>query len=226
MHILIVEDDVDIARLIAGQLTRSSFVPHVAASLADARGAIGECRFPLILIDRRLPDGDGLSLVSLIRGAQLDARVMILTALDTVGEKVQGLDAGADDYLTKPFDADELMARIRASLRRPGGEKTPPIVCGALSFDPASRVVFVKGEPIVLHGLELTLLESLLRNLRRTTSRRVLIADVYGRPNRIAHSNVLDSLVSRLRRRLIMLDAGVTIHPIRGVGYLLTEVNG
>ncbi len=78
----------------------------------------------------------------------------------------------------------------------------------------------------MLHGLELTLLESLLRNLRRTTSRRVLIADVYGRSNGMTHSNVLDSLVSRLRRRLIVLDAGVAIHPIRGVGYLLTEVNG
>ncbi len=223
MHILVVEDDLNIARLITGQLNRSGFIPRVAASVADARDAIYKCLFPLMLVDRRLPDGDGLSLVPLIRASQPGARVIMLTALDAVGDKIQGLDAGADDYLTKPFDADELMARIRASLRRPGGDKPPPIVCGALFFDPAARATFVNSAPIVLHGLELALLETLLGNLHRTTSRGVLIKEVYGLPKSVAQSNVLDSLVSRLRRRLAALGAGVTIHPIRGVGYLLTE---
>jgi two-component system, OmpR family, response regulator len=223
MKILVVEDDANIASLVCGQLLAAGYTAHRAESLSDARDAIGKSDFPLVLIDRRLPDGDGLDLVADFKARQPGARVIMLTALDAKGEKIEGLDAGADDYLTKPFEPDELMARIRACLRRPAGERPPPVTCGALSYDFSTRTALVRERLLLLPGLELTLLETLIRNLRRTTSRRELMKEVYGGLYSASQSNTLDSLVSRLRRHLNEGNAGVSIHPVRGVGYILTE---
>jgi len=223
MNILVVEDEANIASLVSGQLVRAGFIPYRAGSLSDAREAIKDKLFPLVLIDRRLPDGDGLDLVADAKTQQPGVRVIMLTALDATAEKIEGLDAGADDYLSKPFEPDELMARIRACLRRPGGESQPPVKCGALSFDFSTRTVLVRDDPVSLPGLELTLLEILLRHARRTTPRRQLMKDVYGASSSAMQSNVLDVLVSRLRRHLNEWNAGVVIHPVRGVGYILTE---
>ncbi|ARN81063.1 response regulator transcription factor [Methylocystis bryophila] len=223
MNILVVEDDTNIASLVSGQLLTAGFIPHRAGSLSDARDAIQNKLFPLVLIDRRLPDGDGLHLVADARARQPGVRVIMLTALDATAEKIEGLNAGADDYLSKPFEPDELMARIRACLRRPGGENPPPVKCGAMSFDFSTRTALVREEPLLLPGLELTLLETLLRHVRRTTPRRQLMKDVYGAASSTLQSNVLDVLVSRLRRHLLECNAGVAIHPVRGVGYILTE---
>ena len=223
MNILVVEDEANIASLVSSQLLRAGFIPHRAGSLSDARDAIKNVLFPLVLVDRRLPDGDGLELVADARARQPGVRVIMLTALDATAEKIEGLNAGADDYLSKPFEPDELIARIRACLRRPGGESAPPAKCGALSFDFSTRTVLVRDEPVLLPGLELTLLETLLRHARRTTPRRQLMKDVYGAASSTLQSNVLDALVSRLRRHLQEWNTGLVIHPVRGVGYILTE---
>jgi DNA-binding response OmpR family regulator len=129
---------------------------------------------------------------------------------------VHGLDAGADDYISKPYNADERLARMRAALRRPGGEAAPPIVCGALALDQATREVSVRGRPIILGRREL----ALMRRVGRVVLRETLLDEVYGFDEEV-NSNTLDAHVSRLRARLVRSEAGVAVHPVRGVGYML-----
>jgi DNA-binding response OmpR family regulator len=227
MRILVVEDEPEMAGLIVDRLKRSGFEADCAASIAAASVAIEGGVYSLALLDRRLPDGDGVSLIPLIRRTHPGVRILMLTALDSVTEKIVGLDAGADDYLTKPFDIDELLARVRANLRRNAGPEAtePPITVAALSFDLAAREVSVAGRPVVLHRRELALLESLIRRLGRATARETLVDEVYGRDEPEPQSNALDALVSRLRKHLNEYEAGVSIHPIRGVGYMISKTS-
>jgi two-component system, OmpR family, response regulator len=224
MRILLVEDEPEMARLIVEWLNQSGFDADHVATIGKARESIGAHSYSLALLDRRLPDGDGVSLIKDIRRTHPGIRVLMLTALDSVSDKIMGLDAGADDYLPKPFDIDELLARIRANLRRSGAGAgaQPPMTVAALSFDVESREIFVSGRPIMLHRRELALLESLVRRQGRATPRDTLVEEVYGGECEL-QSNALDALVSRLRRHLNENDAGVAIHPIRGVGYMLTK---
>ena len=212
------------AGLIAGRLETVGFAVDRAATILTARRSIGARPYSLVLVDRRLPDGDGLSMVEEIKRAQPGVRVVMLTALDSIPDKIAGLDAGADDYLVKPFDVDELLARVRANLRRNEADKgaQPPLTVGELSFDLAAREANVAGRPIVLHRRELALLESLLRRHGRAAPRDALIEEVYGGGGGL-QSNALDALVSRLRRRLNAEGAGIDIHPVRGVGYVLAK---
>lgn len=225
MKILVVEDEPDLARLIVERLTSAGFEAQPASSLSMARAALGASHFSLALLDRRLPDGDGVSLIADVRKAHPGARVLMLTALDTVPDKISALDAGADDYLTKPFDMAELLARVRANLRRAAnspGAAEPPVTIGRLTFDPAAREVTVSGRPMILHRRELMLLESLARRAGRATTRETLLEEVYGREDEM-QSNALDALVSRLRKRLNDEEASVAIYPIRGIGYMLAR---
>jgi two-component system, OmpR family, response regulator len=222
MRILLVEDELEMAGLIVRRLESIGFGVDCAATIGAARNSIGARPYSLVLLDRRLPDGDGLSMVDEIKRAQPGVRVVMLTALDSVPDKIAGLDAGADDYLAKPFDVDELLARVRANLRRNETDKgaQPPLTVGEMSFDLAAREACVSGRPIVLHRRELALLESLLRRHGRAAPREALIEEVYGGSGGL-QSNALDALVSRLRQRLNAEGAGVEIHPVRGVGYVL-----
>jgi len=224
MRILLVEDELEMAGLIAKRLEIVGFGVDLSTTLRGARESIGARPYSLVLLDRRLPDGDGMSLVEEIKRAHPGVRVVMLTALDSIPDKIAGLDAGADDYLAKPFDVDELLARVRANLRRNEASKgaQPPLKVGELSFDIAAREADVGGRPIVLHRRELALLESLLRRHGRAVPREALIEEVYGGTGGL-QSNALDALVSRLRRRLNAEGAGVEIHPIRGVGYVLSK---
>jgi two-component system, OmpR family, response regulator len=224
MRILVVEDEVELARLIADRLERGGFEVQLTRTLKEARDALAAGSYSLALLDRRLPDGDSLSLIPDLRRAHTGVRVIMLTALDTVADKIAGLDSGADDYLTKPFDVNELLARIRANLRRSGeGAAEPPITVGALSFDLQSRQVNVHGRPMVLHRRELALLDSLIRRDGRATPRETLLEEVYNGEEEGFQSNALDALVSRLRKHLNENEAGVVIHPIRGIGYMLAK---
>ena len=222
MRILLIEDEPAMARLVAEHVKANGFVVDQVGLIGDAEAALAVARYELVLLDRRLPDGDGITLLGRIRREQPGAGVIVLTALDAVRDRIRGLDAGADDYLVKPFDADELMARMRAALRRPGGEAPPPIICGRLAFEPASREVTVAGERVILKRRELALLECLMRRVRRVVQRETLIEEVYGFDDEI-QSNTLDAHVSRLRSRLADLAAGIAIHPVRGVGYFIDE---
>ncbi|MGJ0396488.1 MAG: response regulator transcription factor [Methylocystis sp.] len=220
MRILLVEDELEVARSVSRELTRAGFVADHVSSIDEARRALKILPYTLVVLDRRLPDGDGLSLAPEMRRMRPDVQVLILTACNKTDEIVAGLDAGADDYLTKPFDFDELLARIRVAMRRHGGGSLPAIVVGDLSFDPRLRDVSVRGKSVVLHGRELMLLEVLMRHADRMVSRQTLLEEIYGFDEDIQPS-VLNLLVLRLRRRLDEFDASVTIHAARGVGYMI-----
>ncbi|WP_292532692.1 response regulator transcription factor [Methylocystis sp.] len=222
MTILLVEDEPEMAGLIVDQIRHAGLVVDHMSNLADARQALRDLSYDLVLLDRRLPDGDGLSLVPEIRAAQPGLRVIMLTALDKTRDKVAGLDNGADDYLIKPFDVEELLARIRACLRRPGGTTIPPIKLGSLEFDFATRAACVRNRPVLFHGKELALLEALLRRAGQVVARKTLMGEIYGLDEETL-PNALDVLVSRLRRRLNQLEAGIAIHAARGIGYLFAE---
>jgi len=211
------------ARLISERLCRSGFETEVAPSLAAAREATLSGFYRVVLLDRRLPDGDGLSLLPRLREISPETRAIVLSALDETADRISGFESGADDYVAKPFDGDELVARILARLKRFGALASPVMRCGRLSVDPSSQEVIICGRPALLYRRELLLLQTLLRNLDRATSRAQLFREVYGLRNGAEHENALDVLVSRLRRRLQELDAGVVIHTARGIGYLLTE---
>ena len=222
MRILMVEDEPEMARVIMSKLIQSGFMADRACSLADARKALEFNRYSFALLDRRLTDGDGISLLPDIRRTQPGIRVLMLTVYSTIDDKIEGLDAGADDYLGKPFDMNELMARIRAGLRQLGGETSPPVVIGALTFNCDSWEVVIRDQPIVLHRRELALLGALVQRAGRVVSRQKLTEQIFSLDDEIP-DNALNILVSRLRRRLSDLNAGVKIHLARGIGYMLTR---
>lgn len=194
---------------------------HVA-TLADAEEAASAGVHGAILLDRRLPDGDGLDLIRSLRRRGASIPVIVLTARGELADRIAGLDSGADDYLAKPFAVEELLARLRAVLRRPS-EIAPEIMrVGRLAFDFTSRLATIDGETIVLPRRELAVLETLLRRIGRTVQRSMLEEAVYGFDDEI-QSNALDTHVSRLRRKLIDSGSGLEIHAIRGIGYLMKQ---
>lgn len=222
MHILLVEDEIELAATLKGALERERFVVDHADTLSVAREAALYGLHDLVLLDRTLPDGDGLSLIPLLREKNPGVPVIVLSALGQLPDRVTGLDEGADDYLAKPFALEELLARIRAVRRRPGGLHIDTINVGMLVFDPASGEATVAGTRLELPRREIRVLATLAKRLGRTVLRESLEMAVYGFDDGI-HSNSLDSHVSRLRRKLSDADAGVEIHAIRGVGYLMRE---
>lgn len=225
MKILLVEDEPDMSRLLSSLLKDAGFVIDHATSIREAEEATRQIAYDLNLLDRRLPDGDGAELIPRIRAVRPGARVMMLTALDSLTSKVSGLEAGADDYLTKPFQGEELVARVRACLRRPGSGSLPPIRVGALSFDPATRGVAIDGKAFSLRRRELTLLEALIRRADRVVTREALLNEIFSTGDEV-QANAIDTLVSRLRQRLAAAEADVAILTARGIGYMLTEAAG
>jgi DNA-binding response OmpR family regulator len=220
LRILLVEDEAELANLILRNVGAKGFAIDRVKTVAEARDAAGAAPYALVLLDRRLPDGDGLSAIPDLRRAHPAIPIIILTALDAIDARVAGLDGGADDYLVKPFALDELLARMRAALRRPGGVPPPPVICGRLTFEPMERVVRAGGAPVTLSRRELALLEALILRAGRVVPRAALIEQVYNFDDEI-QENTFDALVARLRRRCAELNAGVTIHTVRGLGYIL-----
>jgi two-component system, OmpR family, response regulator len=222
VKILLVEDEPDMSRLLSSLLKDAGFVIDHAMSIREAEEATRQIAYDLNLIDRRLPDGDGAELIPRIRALRPGARVMMLTALDSLTCKVAGLEAGADDYLTKPFQGEELVARVRACLRRPGCATLPPIRVGALAFDPETRNLTIRDKPFSLRRRELNLLEALIRRANRVVTREALLNEVFSAEDEV-QANAIDTLVSRLRQRLSSSNVDVTILTARGIGYMLTE---
>ncbi|MGO4712762.1 response regulator transcription factor [Bradyrhizobium sp. 2TAF24] len=223
MRLLLVEDENEMAAALSEALLKFDVVVDRVFSLDLAREAVADPVHDAIILDRQLPDGDGLSLLPHLRANQSGVPVIVLTARGDVTDRVMGLDAGADDYLAKPFALEELLARLRAVLRRPPAMAPTVARVGQLILNFGNREVTVGGQPIELRRRELLVLETLMRRHGRTVLRSALEEAVYSFDDEI-QSNALDSHISRLRRKLDNHEAGVEIHNIRGVGYLLKAV--
>ena len=221
MRILLVEDDPALAREIVRALEREHWPLDHVSSLADAFEAVIQFPYRAILLDRTLPDGDGIALIPAAKSRPSRPSIIVLTARDEIAARIEGLDAGADDYLVKPFALEELLARLRVACRRAvAGIPPDPIEVGRLSFDPATREVRIAERALALPRRELALLELLVRRSGRVVQRAHLDSELYGFEAEVS-ANALETLVSRLRRRLEDAGAGVQLRTIRGVGYML-----
>ncbi|MCG6120438.1 MAG: response regulator transcription factor [Blastomonas sp.] len=223
MRILLVEDELQLAEALCDALRRERFNVDHTDSLATALEAAALAPFDLVLLDRTLPDGDGLSLIKELRAHNPGVAVIVLSARGEVADRVLGLDHGADDYLIKPFSLDEMLARIRAIRRRPSDLVDEEIRVGSLVFNLSNDEARVGGVRVALTRRELRVLATLMKRSRRTVLRESLEQAVFNFDDEV-HSNTLDSHVSRLRKKLGRVGAGVEIHPIRGVGYMLSEM--
>lgn len=216
MHVLLIEDDILVASGIQAGLEAYDFVVDAFATLAEARMAMKDVASDIAILDLSLPDGDGLTLLKTWRAEKRNIPVLILTARDAVPDRVAGLTAGADDYLTKPFDLDELVARLHALLRRSSGRSSSLIEHGSLSLDPLSRCVTVADEVIPLSRRELMLLETFLQSPRSVLTADQIKDRLYGMSDEL-ESNALNVHIHNLRRKL---GSGV-VETVRGLGYRL-----
>lgn len=217
MRVLLVEDDAAMAQAMEGFLKNKGFGVHVADSLAAAKSVMTLASWGAILLDLHLPDGDGLSLLPVARKHVPEASVIILTARDQISDRIRGLDAGADDYLVKPFDPDELLARLRAIDRRRSGHASAVITVGDIVVDLSRDRVSVKGFPVDLTAKEWSVLRIMVARPDRIHSKEALGSALYGFDDDV-NSNTLEVFISSLRRKL----GHSSIQTFRGQGYRLT----
>jgi len=222
MRLLIVEDEARLVELLAAALKRAGFVTDAVSRCADALEALLLTPYDAVILDLGLSDGDGLTLLTHLRSVRNSVPVLVLTARDAIEARVAGLNAGADDYVVKPFAMAELIARVKALLRRPGGALGVTLEAGNIVFDTIERHVGVGGTSVFLARRESAVLEHLMRRLGRVVPKSVLEEKLYGIDDELA-SNAIPVHVHHLRRKLVEARATVEIHTVRGVGYLLTE---
>ena len=222
MRVLLVEDDRRLAEVIASGLRRHAFAVDVAYDGDDAVYQAAINPYDVIVLDVSLPRRDGISVCREVRRRGSATRIIMLTARDTVEDRVGGLDVGADDYLTKPFAFPELLARIRALLRRRGDVQPDAITVGDLTLDTRGQRAHVAGRLVPLTTKEYALLEFLARNAGRVVG-RAEISDHVWDDNYDPASNLIESYINRLRRKLDAMGQGTLIHTRRGAGYVLDE---
>ncbi|MBZ5762940.1 response regulator transcription factor [Rhizobium sp. VS19-DR104.2] len=222
MRVMLVEDEPEMASALRDALARSGMILDHASNLADAEIMAEPGLHDVLILDRQLPDGEGLSLVPKLRAKGNLVPVLVLTARGEIADRVEGLDHGADDYLAKPFAFEELLARLRALLRRPATVQTDIVTIGRLTYDHVNRDARVGDVAIDLTRRELLVLDALLRRLGRMVPRSLLMEAVFTMDDEV-QPNALDTQVSRLRRKLADADSGIIVNGVRGVGYLLRE---
>ena len=217
MRILLVEDDTGLADAVCSYLQAKAFVVDVAPGLAEARAALTAVQYAAVLLDLHLGDGDGLALLPAIRALKERPIVIVLTARDQVTDRIRGLDAGADDYLIKPYDPAELLARLRAVERRRSASSSPVLQLGTLEIDLGREMVRKDGMPVTLTQKEWALLRVMATRPDRIHTRENLADALYGFGDE-ADSNTLEVFISRLRRKL----GRNHIQTLRGLGYRLS----
>ena len=222
MRILIVEDEPDVADLLARTVREATWAPDLARTGAHALSLLSVNEYDLAILDAGLPDIDGFEVCRRWRRQGGRTPILILTARAAVADRVRGLDAGADDYLAKPFAIEELLARLRALARRPGTALDVTLRFADLELDTHSLTARRGGRGVELSHRELALLEYLLRNPNRVVSRAQILAHVWD-DNFDPVGNVVDVLVGRLRRKIGSADDPPLIHTVRGRGYVLAE---
>jgi DNA-binding response OmpR family regulator len=225
MRLLVVEDEARITEALRVALSRAGFAVDAVATVTDARAALPLAPYDAVILDLGLPDGDGLDLLVEHRQAGSRVPVLVLTARDAVEARVAGLDAGADDYLVKPFAMAELIARTKALLRRPGQALGTVLEAGNITFDTIGRDVRVEAVMLALPRQEIAILEHLMRRLGRVVPKNVLEEKLYGIDEELG-SNAIPVHVHHLRRKLAEAQATAEIHTVRGIGYVLADKAG
>lgn len=214
MRILVIEDDMVLLDGLKVGLGLSGFTVDAVATVADANEALATDRFDAVVLDRMLPDGSGLDILVQLRGRGDRTPVLLLTAKDETADRIDGLDAGADDYLGKPFDLDEVAARLRAITRRAEGRARPELRCGALQLDLAGMTARKGNATIPLSRREFSLLQALMENPGMIHSKQALEQRLYGWQEDV-ESNTVEVHVHKLRAKL----GAASIETVRGVGY-------
>ncbi len=222
MRLLLVEDNRQLTEFLQSSLGEASFEVDVAKTAAAAQERLAERQYDVLVVDLGLPDADGITIIESVRARGDTTPAMILTARDALRDRVEGLNAGADDYLAKPFATEELIARLRALLRRPGSALGQELAAGNLNLDTRTGEVRIGGSPVSFSPREVHLLELLLRRSGRVVPKQEIEAKLYGNEEEIA-SNSVEVLVHRLRKRLSSLAAQVNVVTLRGIGYVLTD---
>jgi len=222
MQILLFEDHDRLAMSIVKGLADFGFGVDSFATAADGVGAMKTMAYDGVVLDLGLPDRDGIEVLRELRGHDTSTPILILTARDGVDDRVACLDAGADDYVIKPFAIKELAARLRALLRRPGRALGLTLTVGNLHLDVASRQAAVNNSAVLFTPREIGALELLMRREGNVVSKAALEDGLYGL-NKIVSANAIEVLISRVRRRLEAAGASCSIHTLHGIGYLLKE---
>ncbi len=222
MRLLLIEDNERLASAVTQHLKKAGFAVDRVGLAAEAPAALAAARYDAVVLDLGLPDGEGMGILEAARARGDATPILILTARDGLDDRIKGLNAGADDYLLKPFAMGELVARLKALLRRPGAALGGTLVAGNVSLDTVNLAVEVAGLPLILGRRELALLELLLRRAGRVVAKGALEEGLYGF-DEAASANSVETQMSRLRKKLEAAGATVAIHTVRGVGYLLAE---
>jgi len=222
LRLLVVEDEDRLAGIVKTQMGAAGFVADLVGSAADAVAALELTNYDAAVLDLGLPDRDGVTVLTAARGMGKTLPILILTARDAIEARVAGLNAGADDYLTKPFAMAELIARVQALLRRPGGVLGITLEAGNLRLDTVGRELTIDGVPVRLPRQELAVLEQMMRRLGRIVPKAVLEEKLYGYDEE-PDSNTIPVHVHHLRRQMQGARASLTIHTVRGVGYILAK---
>ena len=214
MRVLIVEDESLLANRLAATLGERGYAIDIAPDGEQGDFLVGTETYDAVILDLGLPRIDGLTLLERWRGAGIAVTVLVLTARGSWSEKVRGIDGGADDYLTKPFQMEELLARLRALIRRSSGQLTPELRSGALVLDPRTSQVTLDGQPVKLTSHELRVLSYLMHHRGRVVSQGELTEHIYAQTFD-RDSNTVEVFIARLRRKL----GASTIETVRGLGY-------
>lgn len=220
MRILVVEDEPGVAHFLRQGLTESGYAVDVAEDGIEGLAYAASLDYDAIILDIMLPKMDGLSVLNHLREQKVQIPVLLLTARDKVDDRVRGLDIGADDYLVKPFAFNELLARLRALMRRPPLQNSPVIQVGDLELDPGRHLVRRAGQEIDLSPREFSLLEFLLRHPNQVLSRDQIMDHVWGL-DFYSSTNVVDVYIGYLRKKIDRDFDTVLIHTVRGIGYCL-----
>jgi two-component system response regulator QseB len=221
MRLLIVEDDLELAAAVRAGLDRRGLPSDYASSLGDADQMLRAMAYSAVVLDLGLSDGNGLDLLHRVRSEQRDLPILILTARGDIEDRLAGLNAGGDDYLVKPFNMDELAARLRALLRR-GGLREISLTLGNLRFDESSRELSVDNVSVGLSAREAEIMELLLRRAGRVVTKGFVEDQLFGLDDNLG-SNAIEVYVHRLRKKLEKANASAAIVTIRGVGYILRQ---